>query len=88
MIIISSTLILAGDWSIAVVYWIVFHCFSLIVNVRIRISVLFPFSMFIPLRHGYYGFDLKFIGHSLVFFLYHKIQNKNEKHKIEKNNNK
>ena len=26
--IISFTLILAADWSIAVGYWIVFHCFS------------------------------------------------------------
>ena len=46
--IISSTVILAADWSIAVGYWIVFHCFSLNGNVRIRISVLSPLSMFYP----------------------------------------
>ena len=46
--IISSTVILAADWSIAVGYWIVFHCFSLNGNVRIRISVLYPLSMFYP----------------------------------------
>ena len=45
-IIISSTVILAADWSIAVGYWIVFHCFSLNGNVRIRISVLSPLSKF------------------------------------------
>ena len=39
---------------------------------------------FIPLRHGYYGFDLKFTGHSHVFFLYHKTQNKNKTHKKKK----
>ena len=54
--IISSTVILAADWSIAVGYWIVFHCFS-----------LDPHSQcFIPLCHGNYGFDLKFTGHGLV----------------------
>ena len=47
-VIISSTVILAADWSIAVGYWIVFHCFSLNGNVRIRISVLSPLSMFYP----------------------------------------
>ena len=47
-IIISSTVILAADWSIAVGYWIVFHCFSVNGNVRIRISVLSPLSMFYP----------------------------------------
>ena len=46
--IISSTVILAADWSIAVGYWIVFHCFSLNGNVRIRISVLSPLSKFYP----------------------------------------
>ena len=47
-IIISSTVILAADWSIAVGYWIVFHCFSLNVNARIRISVLSSLSVFYP----------------------------------------
>ena len=46
--IISSTVILAADWSIAVGYWIVFHCFSLNVNARIRISVLSSLSVFYP----------------------------------------
>ena len=47
-VIISSTVILAADWSIAVGYWIVFHCFSLNVNARIRISVLSSLSVFYP----------------------------------------
>ena len=42
--IISFNLILAADWSIAVGYWIVFHCFSLVVNVRVGISVLSALS--------------------------------------------
>ena len=50
--IISFTLILAADWSIAVGYWIVFHCFSLVVNFRMGISVLSSLSnrgsMFYP----------------------------------------
>ena len=48
LFIISSTVILAADWSIAVGYWIVFHCFSLNVNARIRISVLSSLSVFYP----------------------------------------
>ena len=48
ILIISSTVILAADWSIAVGYWIVFHCFSLNGNVRIRISVLSPLSVLYP----------------------------------------
>ena len=42
--IISSTEILAADWSIAVGYWIVFHCLSINGNVRIRINVSYPHS--------------------------------------------
>ena len=42
--IISSTVILAADWSIAVGYWIVFHCLSINGNVRIRINVSYPHS--------------------------------------------
>ena len=42
--IISSTVILAADWSIAVGYWIVFHCLSINGNVRIRIHVSYPHS--------------------------------------------
>ena len=42
--IISSTVILAADWSIAVGYWIVFHCLSMNGNVRIRIHVSYPHS--------------------------------------------
>ena len=48
LFIISSSVILAADWSIAVGYWIVFHCILLNGNVRIRISVLSPLSMFYP----------------------------------------
>ena len=71
-IIISFTLILAADWSIAVGYWTVFHCFSLLVNFRMgisvlssllksRLSVLSSFAMVTMV-------DLKFTGHSLVVF--------------------
>ena len=35
---------LAADWSIAVGYWIVFHCLSINGNVRIRINVSYPHS--------------------------------------------
>ena len=42
--IISSTVILAADWSIAVGYWIVFHCLSINGNVRIRVHVSYPHS--------------------------------------------
>ena len=70
--IISFTLILAADWSIAVGYWTVFHCFSLLVNFRMGISVL---SSLLKLRLNVLSsfamvtmVDLKFTGHSLVVF--------------------
>ena len=37
-------MILAADWSIAVGYWIVFHCLSINGNDRIRINVSYPHS--------------------------------------------
>ena len=83
--IISSTLILAADWSISMVYWTVLHCLSLIVNVRVRINCFIPITpCFIPLCHGYYGFGLKFTGHKFVCFYITKTQNLNKKHKIKK----
>ena len=70
--IISFTLVLAADWSIAVRYWTVFHCFSLLVNFRMGISVL---SSLLKSRLNVLSsfamvtmVDLKFTGHSLVVF--------------------
>ena len=81
--IISFTLILAADWSIAVGYWTVFHCFSLLVNFRMGISVL---SSLLKSRLNVLSsfamvtmVDLKFTGHSLVVFLYYKTHKKNKK---------
>ena len=51
LFIISFTLILAADWSIAVGYWIVFHCFSLVVNVRMGIRAV-PFKSVGGRRNG------------------------------------
>ena len=90
-IIISFTLILAADWSIAVGYWIVFHCFSLLVNFRMGISVL---SSLLKSRLNILSsfamvtmVDLKFTG--LDVFLYYKThkknKKKNQKKKIKKN---
>ena len=49
--------------------------------------MFYPHSKcFIPLRHGYNGFDLKFKGNSLVYFYitrHKKIKNK-QKLKIKK----
>ena len=81
--IISFTLILAADWSIAVGYWTLFHCFSLLVNFRMGISVL---SSLLKSRLNVLSsfamvtmVDLKFTGHSLVVFLYYKTHKKNKK---------
>ena len=91
--IISFTLILAADWSIAVGYWTVFHCFSLLVNFRMeirvlsslltsRLNVLFSFAMVTMV-------DLKFTGHSLVGFYItrhtKRIKNKIKNLKLKKN---
>ena len=54
-------MILAADWSIAVGYWIVFHCLSINGNVRIRIHVSYPHSQIeAP--------SLNVISHSQIFF--------------------
>ena len=67
IIIISSTVILVADWSIAVGYWIVFHCFSLNGNARIRISVLSPLSKFYPTSPWQlWVWPQVYTGHSLV----------------------
>ena len=90
--IISFTLILAADWSIAVGYWTVFHCFSLLVNFRMGISVL---SSLLKSRLNVLSsfamvtmVDLKFTGHSLVVFYItrhtRRIKNKIKKLKLKK----
>ena len=90
--IISFTLILAADWSIAVGYWTVFHCFSLLVNFRMGISVL---SSLLKSRLNVLSsfamvtmVDLKFTGHSLVVFYItrhtKRIKNKIKKLKLKK----
>ena len=91
-LIISFTLILAADWSIAVGYWTVFHCFSLLVNFRMEISVL---SSLLKSRLNVLSsfamvtmVDLKFTGHSLVVFYItrhtKRIKNKIKKLKLKK----
>ena len=93
--IISFTLILTADWSIAVGYWTVFHCFSLLVNFRMGISVL---SSLLKSRLNVLSsfamvtmVDLKFIGHSLVVFYItrhtKRIKNKIKKLKLKKKKN-
>ena len=92
LVIISFPLILAADWSIAVGYWTVFHCFSLLVNFRMGISVL---SSLLKSRLNVLSsfamvtmVDLKFTGHSLVVFYItrhtKRIKNKIKKLKLKK----
>ena len=88
-IIISFTLILAADWSIAVGYWTVFHCFSLLVNFRMGISVLSSLlKSRLNVLSSFAMVDLKFTGHSLVVFYItrhtKRIKNKIKKLKFEK----
>ena len=81
--IISFTLILAADWSIAVGYWIVFHCFSLVVNVRMGISVLSSLSnrgsIFYPPSPWLLWLTASLQVTASLFFLYHKTHKKNKK---------
>ena len=68
----KNTKKLFSDWSIAVGYWIVLHFFSLVVNVRIRISVaMVTMGLTSSLQV------------TASFFLYHKTHTKNKKQKIK-----
>ena len=91
-IIISFTLILAADWSIAAGYWIVFHCFSLLVNFRMGISVLSSLSnrgsMFYPPSPWLLWLTSSLqVTASMFFYITRhtkRIKNKIKKNKIKK----